>query len=153
MTPPLGPPVHQSETGGTRPRRRKARLVLTRIDPWSVTRTAFILSLSVAIVIVVAVLLLWVFLRAAGLFDAVGGTVSDLLGGSSSVVSIDALLSFPRVLGFSLLVAAIEVVLLTLLTTLFAFIYNLTVGLAGGVEVTLAEDPAPVRPTPAEPQA
>lgn len=147
------PPVHQSETGGTRPRRRKARLVLTRIDPWSVTRTAFILSLSVAIVIVVAVLLLWVFLRAAGLFDAVGGTVSDLLGGSSSVVSIDALLSFPRVLGFSLLVAAIEVVLLTLLTTLFAFIYNLTVGLAGGVEVTLAEDPAPVRPTPAEPQA
>jgi hypothetical protein len=36
--------------------------------------------------------------------------------------------------------AGVEIVLMTALATLFAFIYNLSVGLGGGLEVTLSED-------------
>ena len=34
---------------------RKARLFVSRIDPWSVTKAAFMLALAIGIVIVVAV--------------------------------------------------------------------------------------------------
>ena len=34
---------------------RRARLYVTRVDPWSVTKAAFLLSLTVAVVLVVAV--------------------------------------------------------------------------------------------------
>jgi hypothetical protein len=136
-----------------RRRKRRARLTLARIDPWSVTKTAFMLSLSVAIVSLVAIAILWVFLSATGVFDEVGGTFGDLFGGSSSTVSLTALLSFTRVLGVALLLAAVEVVLITTLTTLFALLYNLTVGISGGIEVTLAEDARKATTATGEPQA
>jgi hypothetical protein len=37
------------------------------------------------------------------------------------------------------MVGLVNVVLITALTTLFAFLYNLAASLAGGVEVTLAD--------------
>jgi len=45
-----------------------------------------------------------------------------------------------RVLGFTMLVSAVDVVLLTAIATLGAFLYNLAATLLGGIEVTLAED-------------
>jgi hypothetical protein len=123
-----------------RRRKRRARLTLARIDPWSVTKTAFMLSLAVAIVTIVATSVLWLFLSGTGVFDEVGGTFGDLFGGSSSTVSLTALLSFTRVFGVALLLAAVEVVLITTLATLFALLYNLTVGISGGIEVSLVQD-------------
>jgi hypothetical protein len=37
-------------------------------------------------------------------------------------------------------IASVEIVLLSLLATLFAVMYNLTVGLTGGVEVVLSDE-------------
>jgi hypothetical protein len=45
-----------------------------------------------------------------------------------------------RVLGFTLLVSIIDVILLTAIATLAAFLYNMAAALLGGIEVTLAED-------------
>lgn len=104
------------------------------------TRTAFILSLAVAVVIVVAVILLWLFLRSTGVIAELDGTVGDFVGGSSSTFSLSSLFSLTRVLGFALMLSAVEIVLLTALATLFAVLYNLAVGMAGGIEVTLVED-------------
>ena len=42
--------------------------------------------------------------------------------------------------GFSVVVAAIDVVIITAVATLFAFLYNLSAVVMGGLEVTLAED-------------
>ena len=41
---------------------------------------------------------------------------------------------------FTSVIAVIDVVLATALATLGAFIYNLSAGFVGGVELTLAED-------------
>ncbi|MET0740834.1 MAG: DUF3566 domain-containing protein [Candidatus Nanopelagicales bacterium] len=121
------------------PARRRARLVLMKIDPWSAMKVAFTLSIAVAIVILVAVSVLWFVLDAAGVFAAIDRTVSDVAPESSSW-TVDEIVAFPRVMGFSMLLAVIEVVLVTALATLAAFMYNLCVGLVGGLEVTLAED-------------
>jgi hypothetical protein len=42
-------------------------------------------------------------------------------------------------MGVAVVVAAVEVVLVSIIATLFAFIYNLSVGLTGGVEVVLTD--------------
>jgi hypothetical protein len=119
--------------------RRRARLVLAKIDPWSVMKVAFTLSIAIAILILVAVAVLWFVLDSAGVFAALDRTVSDVAP-ESATWTVDEIVAFPRVMGFSMLIAVIEIVLVTALATLAAFMYNLSVGMVGGLEITLAED-------------
>jgi hypothetical protein len=125
------------------PRRvRRARLRLTHIDPWSVMKTAFLLSIAVGIVTVVAVAIVWTVLGAAGVWDSINQTVQDVIGGqgSSSTFNVQDYLGTSRIVGFTMIVAAVDVVLLTAICTLGAFLYNMSASLLGGIEVTLAED-------------
>lgn len=119
---------------------RRARLLLTRLDPWSVMKTFFMISIAVAIVLLVAVAVLWWTLDVTGVFSAVNRSVDDIAGTSTSTFDFLALVSFGRIMGLSLLLAAVEVVLVSAMATLFAFLYNLTVGFTRGLEVTLTED-------------
>lgn len=119
---------------------RRARLFVTRLDPWSVMKSAFMLSVSIGIVTLVAVALLWWSLEVTGVFAAVGRTIDDVAGTGSTSFDFLSLVGFGRVMGVALVLAAVEIVLVSALSTLFAFLYNLSVGLTGGLEVTLSED-------------
>lgn len=126
-------------SGGRRPRR--ARLRLTRIDPWSVMKTAFLLSVAFGIVTVVAVAIVWGVLGAAGVWDSINQMVYDVVGGGEgSDFEVENYLGMSRVLGFTMLVSVIDVILITAIATLGAFLYNMAAALLGGIEVTLAED-------------
>jgi ABC-type sugar transport system permease subunit len=117
---------------------RAARVYLTHIDPWSVMKQAFLLSMALAVVLLVAVATLWFALDSADVLDAITRTATDV--GGESAASLTSFLDFGRVMGVALVVAGIETVLLTALATLFAFLYNLAVGIGGGLEITLSED-------------
>ncbi|WP_017933483.1 DUF3566 domain-containing protein [Nocardioides sp. Iso805N] len=120
---------------------RRARLRLTRIDPWSVMKTAFLLSVALGIVMIVAVAIVWGVLSAAGVWDSVNRTVEDIVGNdSTSTFNVKDYVGTTRVLGFTMVIAVIDVVLLTAVATLGAFLYNMAAALIGGIEVTLAED-------------
>jgi hypothetical protein len=120
---------------------RRARLRLTRIDPWSVMKTSFLLSIAFAIVTVVSVAMVWQVLGAAGVWDSFNSTIQEGIGGEDvSTFQIQDYVGTSRVLGFTMLVAAIDVILITASATLTAFLYNMAAALLGGVEVTLAED-------------
>jgi hypothetical protein len=122
-------------------RARRARLRVARADPWSVMKTGFLLSIAAGVITIVAVSLLWLVLDAAGVFSALGGTISDATGSSTGGgFDLESYLSFGNVFLFTLVVAAVEVVLATALATLGAFIYNVCADYSGGVEVTLAEE-------------
>jgi hypothetical protein len=139
--PPVAPTPTPTPAPVTRPTGpRRARLLVTRLDPWSVMKTAFMLSISIGIVLLMATALLWWTLSVTGVFSAIGRTVNDIAGTSTTSFDFLALVSFSRVMGVALVLAAVEVVLVSALTTLFAFLYNLSVGLTGGLEVTLSED-------------
>ena len=126
----------------SRPRgTRRARLRLVHIDPWSVMKTAFLLSIAFGIVLVVSVGLVWSVLGAAGVWDSINSTVTDVLGSESGTpFEIEDYVGASRVLGFTMIVAVVDVVLITAIATLGAFLYNLAAALLGGLEVTLAED-------------
>ncbi|MFD4788783.1 DUF3566 domain-containing protein [Streptomyces sp. NPDC058459] len=134
--------VRRPRTGvGTAPRTRKARLRVAKADPWSVMKVSFLLSIALGICTVVASAVLWMVLDAMGVFSTVGGTISEATGATEATgFDLQAYLSLPHVLMFATIIAVIDVVLATALATLGAFIYNLSAGFVGGVELTLAED-------------
>jgi hypothetical protein len=104
-------------------------------------KSAFLLSVAFGIVTIVAVTIVWGVLGAAGVWDSINQMVQDVLGGEeTSNFDIEDYLGMSRVLGFTMLVAVLDVVLLTAMATLGAFLYNMAAALLGGVELTLAED-------------
>ncbi len=120
---------------------RQAKLRLVQVEPWSVMKTAFLLSVAIAIVTVVAVAIIWSVLGAAGLWDSINSIVQESVGDTNGApFEIQKYLGTSRVLGFTMIVAVADVVLITAIATLGAFLYNLTATLVGGVEVTFAED-------------
>ena len=118
---------------------RRARLYVSRFDPWSVTKAAFILSLAIGIVLVIAVTSVWFILDRTGVIESLSGTVTDVVGSTSGLDLITSL-GFWQVIGATLIIASVEIVLISVLAGLFTILYNLTVGITGGIEVVLSED-------------
>ncbi|MDK1473290.1 DUF3566 domain-containing protein [Streptomyces sp. 549] len=139
---PDGGAVRRPRTGAsTVPRTRKARLRVAKADPWSVMKVSFLLSIALGICTVVAVAVLWMVMDAMGVFETIGQTISQATeSAEGGGFELETFLSLPRVLLFTSVIALIDVVLATALATLGAFIYNLSAGFVGGVELTLAED-------------
>lgn len=142
--PVTAPPaaVRRPRTGArTTPRTRKARLRVAKADPWSVMKVSFLLSIALGVCTVIAAAVLWMVMDAMGVFSTVGGTISEATGSNEgNGFDLQSFLSLPRVLIFTGVIAVIDVVLATALATLGSFIYNLSAGFVGGVELTLAED-------------
>ncbi|MCA1822871.1 MAG: DUF3566 domain-containing protein [Frankia sp.] len=100
-------------------------------------------SLCLLVIGVVAVAALYFVLDAMGVFDSVRQTVRDVTGvttaNGETSGGIDLLFSPWKIVGGAALLGAINVVIITALSTLGAFLYNLCADIIGGIEVTLAE--------------
>ena len=122
------------------PQARRANLVIARLEPWSVMKFSFLMSLVAWVVLFVAVALLYYALSGLGVFAAIQRTLSSVTSSQSSAgVNLAAWTSASRVLGYTMLAGAVDIVLITILSTVGAMIYNLVTHLGGGIEVTLKE--------------
>jgi hypothetical protein len=129
-----------SRPAQTRRRPRRARLRLSRVDPWSVAKIAVLFSIAMAITTLITVALLWGVLNLMGVFSDVGVTVSEVTGSSNGGgVDVETMLSLSRVLKITTIIVILQAIVLTCLSTLAAFLYNASSGLVGGVEITLSE--------------
>ena len=119
---------------------RRANLVIARLEPWSVMKFSFLMSLVAWVVLFVAVALLYYALSGLGVFASIQRTLSSVTSSQSSAgVNLAAWTSASRVLGYTMLAGAVDIVLITVLCTVGAMIYNLVTHLGGGIEVTLKE--------------
>lgn len=119
---------------------RQASLKLVRVDPWSVTKVTFALTVALMIVAVVAVTILWIVLSFAGVWDQINSSVTSVLSDNSNSFDITRYLGFGRIVGLTLVISAINVIITTAVATIGAYLYNLAAQLLGGVDITLAED-------------
>jgi hypothetical protein len=125
---------------------RKARLRVARLDPWSVMKVSFVLSIAMGIVTIIGTAVVWAVLNSLGVFSSLNKMVGDLTSsdstssGTTSTFSISSFLSFGHVEGYVMIIALVDIVLVTALATLGSYLYNLASGFVGGFEVTLAED-------------
>jgi len=134
-----GATLTPSQDSGSK-KERRASLRLTHVEPWSVTRLAFAISVAMMIVAVVAVSIFWVVMEATGVWDQINGSVTSVLSDDSTSFNITDYLGFGRMVGLTLVLSAINVILTTALATIGAHLYNLAAQLLGGVEVTFAEE-------------
>ena len=101
---------------------------------------SFLMSLVAWVVLFVAVTLLYYALSGLGVFATIQRTLSSVTSSQNSAgVNLAAWTSASRVLGYTMLAGAVDIVLITVLCTIGAMIYNLVTHLGGGIEVTLKE--------------
>lgn len=141
-TEPSRPSVVSSAARSMGRRTRKARLRLSRIDPWSVMKTSFLFSIAFGIMFWIAIYVLWSVIVGSGLLEAVNLILQNLLSNPNdqTQIRVEDFVNTNKVLGVAALIAVINVVLLTAIGTLTAFLYNLSANILGGLELTLAED-------------
>ena len=118
---------------------RRASLQVKRFDPWSVLKLSLVLGVAMFFVWLVAVGVLYTVLDGMGVWDKLNGTYSSLVSGEGGNAPAEPLISAGRVFGIAAILGAINIVLLSALATVSAFIYNVSADLAGGLEVTLSE--------------
>ncbi|OFT46826.1 hypothetical protein HMPREF3157_04600 [Dermabacter sp. HMSC06F07] len=117
---------------------RRVKLTLSQLDPWSVMKLSFLVAIAFGIALVVAVALLWQVVNSIGLWDQVNQIASDLNSGKP--LPFMEYLEFSKMLSYSVIVAVLNVILITALGTLFAFLYNIVASLLGGLKVTLTDN-------------
>jgi len=119
---------------------RQAHLTVARVEPWSVMKFSFVMSLVAFVILFVAVTVLYGTLSALGVFESLQRVVTSVTSSQDSAgVNAARWFSASRVLGYTGLLGSLDIVLITAIATIGAVIYNLTSRLIGGVEVTLRE--------------
>ncbi|SOX56749.1 hypothetical protein MAAFP003_5457, partial [Mycobacterium ahvazicum] len=115
----------------------RASMQIRRIDPWSTLKVSLMLSVALFFVWMIAVAFLYLVLGGMGVWAKLNSNVGDLLNNTSG--SSGELVSSGTIFGGAVLIGLVNIVLLTAMATIGAFVYNLTTDLIGGVEVTLAD--------------
>ena len=115
----------------------RASMQIRRIDPWSTLKVSLMLSVALFFVWMTAVAFLYLVLGGMGVWAKLNSNVGDLLNNTSG--SSGELVSSSTIFGGAVLIGLVNIVLLTAMATIAAFVYNLTTDLIGGIEVTLAD--------------
>jgi hypothetical protein len=132
--------AHKATAAPPKRTARQAHLTVARVEPWSVMKFSFVVSLVAFVILFVAVSVLYGALAGLGVFDSLQRVVSDVTSSQGSTgVNAKAWFSASRVLGYTALLGSLNIVLITAMSTIGAVVYNLTSRLVGGVEVTLKE--------------
>ena len=112
---------------------KQVRLKLVYIDFWSAVKFSFLIAAAIGVIIFVAVLLIWTVLASTGVFDQVSKLMQDVSG--QSTLTVSNVISFAQVMGFTLVIAALNVVVGTVLGAIACVLYNLSVKITGGILV------------------
>jgi Transmembrane domain of unknown function (DUF3566) len=150
-TPPVSVATAEASPAGashasTRPKAsskrssRQAHLTVARVEPWSVMKFSFVVSLVAFVILFVAVSVIYGTLSALGVFTSLQHVVQSVTSSQdSSGVNAAKWFTASRILSYTALLGALNIVLITAMATIGAVVYNLTSRLIGGVEVTLRE--------------
>jgi Transmembrane domain of unknown function (DUF3566) len=129
-----------------RPRRqpkrspRQERVSVALVEPWSVMKFSFVVWLAAFVILFAAVIVLYRTLAGMGLFDSLQRAASSFTSKNDLAgVNVKSWFSESRILGYTAILGALNVVLLTAISTIGAEVFNLTSQKVGGVKVTLRE--------------
>lgn len=117
---------------------RQVKLAIARIDPWTVMKVAFLLSVAMGVMAVVAVTVLWFMLDAMRVFASIADFMT--LAGAGRYVAILDYVKLPKMVAYTTIASVANVALMTAWATVSAFLYNIVATLVGGVRVHLMDE-------------
>ena len=115
-----------------RPPAKQVRLRLVYIDFWSAVKLSFLVAVAFAVIGIVVTFLVHTVLSSTGIFEQVNSLVRDVAGSSGDLTSV---LSLGNVMGFAIVAALLNLVVITALGAILAVLYNLSVKITGGILV------------------
>ena len=121
-----------------KPKNRRATMRLVYIDFWSALKMSFLVSIIVAAITVLLSLIVWSLMERFGVVASASGFLEDIAGTQGA--NLVAGLTFPNVMTFTLVVALLEVIVVSALGAIFAALFNLAVHVVGGWKVTFGSD-------------
>jgi hypothetical protein len=114
------------------PASKQVRLKLVYIDFWSMVKLSFLLAVAVGVITVVATFLSWMVLIATNTFSSINDIAADVLGDGFDLLEI---FNLGQVMSFALVIALLDVIVITALGAVVALMYNLSVRITGGLLV------------------
>lgn len=137
--PGQGPPASR-QAASRRVTTRRVKLAIARVDPWSVMKMSFLLAVAAGIAGVVLTAVLWLILSGMGVFADVDRVVQEIQPSTTTQFTLMNYIGFGRVVSLSIVLGVIDIILMTALATLAAFLYNICSALVGGIQLTLTDD-------------
>ncbi|WP_313812532.1 DUF3566 domain-containing protein [Glutamicibacter sp.] len=118
---------------------RKARLLVSKVEPFSVLKIAFLLSVAFGVITVVAAVGIWSVLDLSGTFDSFNQLMREAIGAEDNFDLRDSM-SLGQVASYATIIAVVNVVVISVVSMLGAVLYNIAASLVGGAGVTLTDD-------------
>lgn len=126
----------QPQPAAKRSAPRRIRVVVRRINPWSVLKMALIFYFCLMLVVLVGLGILYGVLDSLGIIDTTEELLTEL-GFGEGPGGFE--FNFGYIFRTLFLIGAISTALWAALTVFVALLYNLISDLVGGIEVTLTE--------------
>jgi len=111
---------------------RRARLVLRKIDPWSVLKFSLLFYFCLLLIMLLGSAIIFAILKAFGVIENIQKLVTDL---ASTPYRVSGGSIFRWLFLFGLLGAIVA----SAVTVFLAFLYNLIADVVGGIEISVAE--------------
>jgi hypothetical protein len=111
---------------------RRARLVLRKIDPWSVLKFSLLFYFCLLLIMLLGSAIIFAILKAFGVIANIQKLIGDL---SSSPYTI----SGGRIFRWLFLFGLLGAIVASAVTVFLAFLYNLIADVVGGIEISVAE--------------
>jgi hypothetical protein len=110
---------------------RRARLVLRRLDPWSVLKFSLLFYLCLMLVGLLVFAVIWFVLVNMGVFEEISKFAGNF--------NLNVVFPAGKVFRWYIMLGLLGVVLWSIVTVLTTLLFNLINDIIGGIEVVLAE--------------
>ncbi|WP_223691974.1 DUF3566 domain-containing protein [Leifsonia poae] len=112
---------------------KQVTMRLVYIDFWSSLKLSFLVAIVVAALTMLISFLGWTVLDKTGLVDTVSTLLTDIAGSKGSALVSG--LTFSSVMTFALVIALLQLIVVTALGAIFAALFNLASRVTGGAKV------------------
>ena len=117
---------------------RQVNLAVARVDPWTVMKVGFLLSVAMGIATVIATVVVWLMLDGMHVFSSIEDFLNQI--SATKFVALLDYVKLPKVVSYATVFAVANVIIMTAISTLGALLYNVIASLVGGVRVSLMDE-------------